>query len=73
MSVEPLRPFVFPAISADEGLRVTGMDVELVRGIAGALSRHCGNREVIPVLRLVRFRDLFVELNEGKLDLFVSR
>ncbi len=72
MSVEPLRPFVFPAIFTDEGLRVTGMDVELVREITGALSRHCGNREVIPVLRLVRFRDLFVELNEGKLDLFVS-
>ena len=49
MSVEPLRPFVFPAIFTDEGLRVTGMDVELVREITGALSRHCGNREVIPV------------------------
>jgi len=73
MAIEPRRPFVFPAIYTDEGLRVTGMDVELVREIAGALSRRCKNGQTItPVLNLVRFRDLFVQLNEGKLDLFVS-
>jgi ABC-type amino acid transport substrate-binding protein len=73
MAIEPRRPFVFPAIYTDEGLRVTGMDVELVREIAGALSRRCKNNQPItPVLNLVRFRDLFVQLNEGKLDLFVS-
>lgn len=72
IAVEPLRPFVFPAIFTDEGLRVTGMDVELIREITAALSRYCGDRPITPVLHLVRFRDLFVELNEGKLDLFVS-
>lgn len=72
MAYEPLRPFVFPAIFTDEGLRVTGMDVELVKEIAAALSKRCGDRPITPVLHLVRFRDLFVELNEGKLDLFVS-
>jgi polar amino acid transport system substrate-binding protein len=72
MAVEPVRPFVFPAIFTDEGLRVTGMDVELVREIAAALSKKCGGQPIVPVLHLVRFRDLFVELSEGKLDLFVS-
>jgi len=72
IAFEPFRPFVFPAIFTDEGLRVTGMDVELVQEIAGALSQRCGDRPITPVLHLVRFRNLFVELNEGKLDLFVS-
>ncbi|MGQ0811826.1 MAG: substrate-binding periplasmic protein [Nitrospiraceae bacterium] len=71
MSIEPLRPFVFPAIFTDEGLRVTGLDVELVREIAGALTQHCGV-SIVPVLHLVRFRNLFVELSEHKVDLFVS-
>jgi len=71
MAVEPFRPFVFPAIWTDEGSRVTGLDVELVRHIVDALSQHCG-RTVTPVLHLVRFRDLFLHLSEGKLDLFVS-
>jgi len=72
MAVEPLRPFVFPAVWTDEGRRVTGLDTELVREIATSLSKQCRGQPVAPVLRLVRFRDLFVELNEGKLDLFVS-
>jgi ABC-type amino acid transport substrate-binding protein len=72
MAYEPFRPFVFPAIFTDEGLRVTGLDVELVKEISATLSKRCGDRPIIPVLHLVRFRDLFVELNEGKLDLFVS-
>lgn len=71
MAVEPFRPFVFPAIWTDEGSRVTGLDVELVRHIVDALSQQCG-RPVTPVLHLVRFRDLFLHLSEGKLDLFVS-
>jgi polar amino acid transport system substrate-binding protein len=71
MTVEPLRPFVFPAIFTDTGLRVTGMDVELVREIIAALSRHC-EAPVSPSLKLVRFRNLFVELSEKKVDLFVS-
>jgi len=71
MAVEPFRPFVFPAIWTDEGARVTGLDVELIRHIVEALSRKCG-RPVTPALHLVRFRDLFLYLSEGKLDLFVS-
>ncbi len=71
MAVEPFRPFVFPAIWTDEGSRVTGLDVELVRHIVEALSQQCG-RPVTPVLHLVRFRDLFLHLSEGRLDLFVS-
>jgi ABC-type amino acid transport substrate-binding protein len=72
MAIEPRQPFVFPAIWTDEGSRVTGLDVELIREIITALSKECETRSVSPALRLVHFRDLFVELNEGKLDLFVS-
>ena len=72
VAFEPFWPFVFPAVFTDEGPRVTGMDVELVREITAAVSERCGDRPITPVLHLVRFRDLFVELNEGKLDLFVS-
>ncbi|MCX5723442.1 MAG: transporter substrate-binding domain-containing protein [Nitrospirae bacterium] len=73
MAVEPFQPFVFPAIYTDEGLRVTGLDVELVREISAALSRRCGGTTpIVPTLQLIRFRNLFVELTEGNLDLFVS-
>lgn len=73
MAVEPFQPFVFPAIYTDEGLRVTGLDVELVREITSALSRRCGStKPIVPTLHLIRFRNLFVELTEGNLDLFVS-
>lgn len=71
MAVEPFRPFVFPAVWTDEGARVTGLDVELVRAVSDALAVHCGTR-IVPVLHLVRFRDLFLLLNEGQLDFFVS-
>ncbi len=72
IAVEPFRPFVFPATFTDEGLRVTGLDVELIQELTSALSKHCGNEPIVPVLHLVRYRDLFVLLNESKLDLFVS-
>ncbi|MFO0773430.1 MAG: transporter substrate-binding domain-containing protein [Nitrospiraceae bacterium] len=72
ISVEPLRPFVFPAVFTDEGVRITGMDVEVIRAMVDALSRECSGATIEPVLHLVRFRDLFVLLNEGKLDFFVS-
>jgi ABC-type amino acid transport substrate-binding protein len=73
ISVEPFRPFVFPAVYTDEGVRVTGFDVELIQEVAGALTAHCGGQQpVVPTLHLTRFRDLFIELNEGHLDLFVS-
>ncbi|MCE9537466.1 MAG: transporter substrate-binding domain-containing protein [Nitrospirae bacterium] len=73
MAVEPFQPFVFPAIYTDEGLRVTGLDVELVREITVALSQRCGGTSpIVPTLQLIRFRNLFIELTEGHLDLFVS-
>lgn len=73
ISVEPFRPFVFPAVYTDEGVRVTGLDVELIREVAEALTFHCGGQQpIVPTLHLTRFRDLFIELNEGHLDLFVS-
>ncbi len=72
ISVEPVRPFVFPAVFTDEGVRITGLDVELIRAVVSALSNECGGRPIEPVLHLVRFRDLFMLLNEGKLDFFVS-
>jgi len=73
MAVEPFQPFVFPAIYTDEGLRVTGLDVELVREISSALSQRCGSTNpIVPTLHLIRFRNLFLELTEGNLDLFVS-
>lgn len=73
ISVEPFRPFVFPAVYTDEGVRVTGLDVELIREVADALTVHCGGQEpVVPTLHLTRFRDLFLGLNEGRFDLFVS-
>lgn len=71
LAMEPFRPFVFPTIWTDEGARVTGLDVELVRAMTDELSRRCG-RAVTPVLHLVRFRDLFRLLNEGHLDWFMS-
>jgi polar amino acid transport system substrate-binding protein len=73
ISVEPFRPFVFPAVYTDEGVRVTGLDVELIREVADALTTYCGGQKsIIPTLHLTRFRDLFTEMNEGHLDLFAS-
>jgi ABC-type amino acid transport substrate-binding protein len=73
ISVEPFRPFVFPAVYTDEGIRVTGLDVELIREIADALTAHCGGRTpIVPTLYVTRFPDLFIKMNEGELDLFVS-
>jgi polar amino acid transport system substrate-binding protein len=73
ISVEPFRPFVFPAVFTDEGVRITGLDVELIREVADALTKYCGGQNpIVPTLHLIRFRDLFIEMNEGHLDLFVS-
>ena len=71
MAVEPFRPFVFPALWTDEGARVTGLDAELVQLLSNALTERCGT-SVAPQLHLIRFRDLFLLLNEGRLDFFVS-
>ena len=73
ISVEPFRPFVFPAVYTDEGVRVTGLDVELIREVADALTTYCGGQKpIVPTMHLTRFRDLFIEMNEGNLDIFVS-
>lgn len=73
ISVEPFRPFIFPAMYTDEGIRVTGLDIELIREVADALSAHCGGpTPVVPTLHVTRFPDLFIKMNEGQLDLFVS-
>lgn len=73
ISVEPFRPFVFPAVYTDEGVRVTGLDVELIHEVADALTVHCGGQQpIVPTLHVTRFRDLFIELDEGHIDLFVS-
>ena len=73
ISVEPFRPFVFPAVYTDEGVRITGLDVELIREVADALTTYCGGQKpIVPTLHLTRSRDLFIEMIEGHLDLFVS-
>lgn len=73
ISVEPFRPFVFPAVYTDQGIRVTGLDIELIRDVADALTAHCGSpTPIVPTLHLTRFPDLFIKMNEGQLDLFVS-
>ena len=73
ISVEPFRPFVFPAVYTDQGIRVTGLDIELIREVADALTSHCGSpTPIVPTLHLTRFPDLFIKMNEGQLDLFVS-
>ncbi len=73
ISVEPFRPFVFPAVYTNEGIRVTGLDIELIREVADALTAHCDrSAPIIPTLHVTRFPDLFIKLNEGQLDLFVS-
>lgn len=73
ISVEPFRPFIFPAMYTDEGVRVTGLDVELIREVADALTAHCGGpTPIVPTLHVTRFPDLFLKMAEGQLDLFVS-
>ena len=72
IAVEPFPPFVFPVVWTDQGPRVTGLDIELVQAITAALSKYCGGPPVTPILHLVHFRNLFVLLTEGHLDLFVS-
>jgi len=73
ISVEPFRPFVFPALYTDEGIRVTGLDIELIREVADALTVHCGGTSpIVPTLHVTRFPDLFIKMSEGQLDLFVS-
>lgn len=69
---EPSPPFVFPAVRTDDGLRITGLDIELVQIITAVLSKHCGDQPITAVPSVLPFRGLFIQLTEGKLDLFVS-
>jgi polar amino acid transport system substrate-binding protein len=73
IAVEPFRPLVFPAVYTGEGIRVTGLDIELIREVADALTSYCnGSTLIVPTLHVTRFPDLFIKMNEGQLDLFVS-
>ena len=73
IAVEPFRPFIFPAVYTDAGIRVTGLDIELIQEVAAALTAHCHSpHPVVPTLHVTRFPDLFIKMNEGQLDLFVS-
>lgn len=73
ISVEPFRPFVFHAMYTDAGIRVTGFDIELIREVAEALTAHCHSpTPIVPTLHVIRFPELFIKMNEGQLDLFVS-
>jgi len=73
IAVEPFRPFIFPAVYTDEGIRVTGLDIELIQEVGDALTAHCGgSARIVPTLHITRFSDLFLKLNEGQLDVFVS-
>jgi polar amino acid transport system substrate-binding protein len=69
---EPFRPLIFPVVRIGQRSLVTGLDVELIREVTGALSRHCGGHSVSPLLQPVPFRNLAMDLNEGKVDLFIS-
>lgn len=73
ISAEPFRPFIFPAMHTDEGIRVAGFDIELIREITNDLSAYCGKpNSVVPTLHVTHFPDLFIKMNERQLDLFVS-
>jgi polar amino acid transport system substrate-binding protein len=73
IAVEPFRPFIFPAVYTDAGIRGTGLDIELIREVADALTAHCHSpHPIVPTLHVTRFPDLFIRMNEGQLDLFVS-
>ena len=71
ISAGPYPPFVFPVVETEQGLRVSGLDVELVREIARELHRRCG-KSIRPVVRLVPSRDLFGLVQEGKVEFFIS-
>ena len=72
ITAEPFRPLLFPAILTEQGPRVTGLDIELIRELRSALAQECRQEVVAPLLHRVPLRDLFTSLNEGKIDVFVS-
>lgn len=73
ISFEPVRPFIFPAIHTDAGIRITGLDIELIREITDTLTAYCGGRtRIVSTIHPTHYPDLFIEMAEGQLDLFVS-
>lgn len=73
ISFESFRPFIFPAIDTDEGVRVTGLDIELIREVTDTLTSYCGGpTRIVPTLHLTEFYKVFTKMAEGQLDLFVS-
>ena len=66
---EPAPPFVF--LLTEGNPKITGLDIELLQAITAAMSRECG-RPIRAVPTLLPVRDLFIELTEGHVDLFLS-
>lgn len=69
---QPFRPLTFPVVRTGQRTLITGLDVELIREVTEALSRHCGGHSLSPILQLVQFRNVVMDLNEGSVDLFIS-
>ena len=44
ISFEAARPFIFPPIHTEDGIRITGLDIELIREITDTLTAYCGGR-----------------------------
>lgn len=73
ISFESVRPFIFPPIYTNEDIRITGLDIELIREVTATLTSYCGGpTRIVPTLYLTPFSDLFIKMAEGELDLFVS-
>jgi polar amino acid transport system substrate-binding protein len=66
---EPAPPFVF--VLGEGNPTITGLDIELLQAITAAISRECG-RTIRAVPTILPVRDLFIELTEGHVDLFLS-
>jgi polar amino acid transport system substrate-binding protein len=66
---EPAPPFV--VLLTEDPPEITGLDIELLQAITAAISRECG-RPVKAVPTILPVRDLFIELTEGHVDLFLS-
>lgn len=68
---EPAPPFIIVTTEADGAPQITGLDIELLQTITAAMTREC-QRPVIALPTVLPFRDLFIELTEGHVDLFLS-
>ena len=66
---EAAPPFVF--MLGEENPTITGLDIELLHAITAAISLE-SRRPVRAVPTILPVRDLFIELTEGHVDLFLS-